>query len=151
AGPREDGQGHVVQRAQLVEQVDELEAPRDPQLDLPVDRRRGDVGVAEQDPAGVDRDEPADQVDEGGLPRPVGADEGEHLTLRRLEVDVVDGVGLAEVLGELLGAEDAHAAALRGRHTSRRAVPTIPAGRASTSTTSTTPSTICQYTVWPTA
>ena len=43
------------------------------------------------------------------------------------------------------------AAALRKRGTRRIAVPTMPAGRARTSTTSTTPSTICQYTVWPTA
>ena len=38
-----------------------------------------------------------------------------------------------------------------GRARSRRTVPTMPAGRTSTRATSTIPSTICQYTVWPTA
>ena len=99
------------------------------------------------------RDEPADQVDERGLPRAVGADEGKHLALRHGEVHVVHGVGVAEVLGQLVRPQDAHeaGAALPRRRASRIAVPTIPAGSASTRTTSTMPRTICQYTVCPTA
>src|SRR5712692_7691822 len=63
----EDGEGHVVERAELVEEVHELEAPRDAQLDLPVDGRRRDLSLLEHDLPGIGRDEPADQVDEGGL------------------------------------------------------------------------------------
>ena len=73
-----------------------------------------------------------------------------------VEVHVVDRVRLAKGLGELLRDQDvwraAHdAAVLRKRGKSRIAVPTMPAGSASTRTTSTMPRTICQYTVWPTA
>ena len=69
-----------------------------PELDLVVDGGARDVGPLEHDAAGVGRDEPADQVDQGGLPRAVGADEGQHLALGHREVHVVHGVGLAEGL-----------------------------------------------------
>src|SRR5436309_2643351 len=99
---REDRQRHVVERAQLVEEVHELEAPRDPRADPLVDRLAGDVGVAEQDLAAVRREEAADEVHQRRLARAVGADEGQHLALVDDEVDVVDGVGLTEVLHQLL-------------------------------------------------
>ena len=73
-----------------------------------------DVGALEYDAARIDGDEPADQVDQGGLARSVGADEGEHLTLRHGEVHVVHGVRIAEVLGQPGRLEQAHdAGALR--------------------------------------
>src|SRR6185369_13080159 len=148
----EDREGHVVVHAELVEQVDELEAPRDAELDLVVDGGARDVRPLELDAAGIGRDQAADQVDQGRLARPVGADEGQHFARGHREIHVVHRVGLPEGLAELGGLEDVHAqAALTGRTAKRRTVPTIPAGRASTSTTSTMPSTICQYTVWPTA
>src|SRR5207237_1319486 len=59
----EDRERHVVQERQLVEEVDELEAARDPGLDAIVDRLRGDVGAAEDDAPAVGAKEPADEVD----------------------------------------------------------------------------------------
>src|SRR5258706_381010 len=148
----EDRERHVVVHAELIEQVDELEAPRDAELDLAVDGGARDVRALELDAPGVGRDETADQIDQGRLACPVGADEGQHLARGHREIHVVHRVGLPEGLAELGGLEDVHAQpALTGRTAKRRTVPTIPAGRASTSTTSTMPSTICQYTVWPTA
>ncbi len=148
----EDREGHVVLDRELVEEVHELEAARDAEPDLVMDRGPRDVGPLEVDPARVGRDQPADQVDERGLPRAVGADEGEHLARRHREVHVVHRAGGPEGLGELGGLEEIHDQTARtGRGRRRRTVPTMPAGRASTSTTSTMPRTICQYTVWPTA
>src|SRR6266542_4157508 len=147
AVPREDSQREVVERAEIVEEVDELEAPGDASGDLLVDGLARDVRPLEHDGAKVHGNEPADQVDQRGLPCPVGADEGQHLSLRHGEVHAVHGVRLAEVLGELrCRQQGAHALALPLSH-SRFAVPTMPPGRASTSTTSTTPRNICQYTV----
>ncbi len=115
-------------------------------------RRAGDIRALELHPPRVRRDQAADQVDQGGLARAVGADEGEHLAGGHREVHVVDCVGVPERLAELGGAQEVHVhVARRGRGRRRRRVPTTPAGSASTSTTSTIPSTICQYTVWPTA
>src|SRR5262249_20556403 len=122
-----------------------------PELDLLVDRGARDVGALEVDAPGVGRNQPADQVDQGGLAGAVGPDEGQHLARADREVHVIDRVGLPERLAELRGLEDVHAQAGRGeRSARRRSVPTMPAGSASTSTTSTIPSTICQYTVAPT-
>src|SRR5215813_11892449 len=47
--PGEDGQGHVVHGRELVEEVDELEAPGDPRGDLLVDTCGGDVSLEEAD------------------------------------------------------------------------------------------------------
>jgi len=70
----------------------------------------------------------------------------QQLTGRHPEIDVVHRVGVPEVLHQVPGLEQRRHA---DRHfeISRLAVPTMPPGRASTRTTSTTPSTICQYTV----
>src|SRR5215475_11083078 len=145
---REDGQREVVERAQLIEEVNELKAPRDPLPDLLVDGIPRDVGALEHDAPRVHGDEPADQVDQGGLARPVGADEGQDLTFRHREVHVVHGVRLAEVLGEICRLEQAHGAgALRHFWASRATIPMMPVGNASTSVTNTTPRNICQYTV----
>ena len=152
----EDRQRHVVEGGELVEQVDELEAPRDPGPDALVDGLMGDVGPAEEDLPLVRGQEPADQVHERGLAGPVGADQGQHFALFHHEVDVVDGVGLAEILHELVSRKQGHGVyrlseAVGGVGEERRAlpptfikVPTIPVGSESTSATRTTPSRSCQ-------
>src|SRR5215468_3475739 len=146
--PGEDGQGHVVHGRELVEEIDELEAPGDPHRDLLVDARRGDVPLEEADGAGVGLEQAADHVDEGGLPCPVGADQGQHLALANGEVHPIDGVSVAEGLGELRRLKEAHVAAAFPLHPRRRpTMPMMPVGRASTRLTNTTPRNICQYTV----
>src|SRR5215472_6834095 len=145
---REDGQREVIERAQLIEEVDELEAPRHPLPGFLGDGIPRDVSALEHDASRVHGDEPADQVDQGGLARPVGADEGQDLAFRYGEVHVVHGVRFAEVLGELCRLEQAHnAGALRHFWASRATMPIIPVGNTSTSVTNTTPRNICQYTV----
>jgi hypothetical protein len=47
-----------------------------------------------------------DGADEGGLARPVGAEDGEHLPAFGVEVEAVEGLHLAEVLGEADGLHD---------------------------------------------
>src|SRR5215470_17477050 len=104
--------------------------------------------LEEADGAGVGLEQAADHVDEGGLPRPVGADQSQHLALANREVHAIDGVGVAEGLGELRRLEKAHVTAALLLHPRRRpTMPMMPVGRASTRLTSTTPRNICQYTV----
>src|SRR5207245_9154441 len=95
---REDGERHVVERAELIEEAAELERSRDPRADPLLDRLLRDVVAAEEDVALVGRQQPADQVDERRLARAVGADEGEHLALLHAEVDAVHRAKLAELL-----------------------------------------------------
>src|SRR5262249_37063457 len=142
---REDGEGDVVERGELIEEVHELKAARDPELDLRVDRRRRDVRALEGDAARVDGNQTADQIDQRGLAGAVAADEGEHLTRCHGEVDVVHRVGVPEVFRELVGPQEGHDASARAnRMATRCAVPTMPVGSASTRTTRTTPRNICQ-------
>src|SRR5207237_8208352 len=88
---------------------------------------------------------PADQVHQAVLAGSVGADQRDHLALADDEVDLVDGVRIAEVLGQLLRHQITHGAnRLLASAASSLAVPTIPVGSASTSATRTTPITDCQ-------
>src|SRR2546426_2520139 len=147
-----DGQRHVVDDRQLVEEVDDLEAPGDAALDAVLHRLASDVLAAEEDLAAVGLQESADQVDQARLARAVGADQRDDLALADLEVDLVDGMGFAEVLGQLRRLQVIHwANRLLAAAASSLAVPTIPVGSATTSTTRTIPSSACQYTVKPTA
>src|SRR5207247_420830 len=68
----------------------------------------GDVLAPEQDLPAVGREEPGDQIDERRLAGAVGADEREHLPLLDREIHVVHGVGVAEILDEILGDQEAH-------------------------------------------
>ena len=106
----EDRQRHVVEQRQLVEEVDDLEAARDAGLDAGVHVLFRDVLAAEADLPAVGQDQPADQVHQAGLPGAVGADQREDLAFADGEVDFVDGVGVAEVLGQLGGLEEIHLA-----------------------------------------
>src|SRR6267378_466879 len=141
----EDGERHVVVERKLVEEVHDLEAPRDAGLDAAVHRQRGDVLAAEHNAPAVGMEEPADQVHHARLARAVGADQRQDLAFLDLEVDVVDGVGLAEGLAQLLGLEEVHCAdRLLTAAANSLAVPTIPVGSTTTRTTRTSPSSACQ-------
>ena len=64
-----------------------------------------DVGALERDPAGVGVVEPADHVEQRGLARPVGPDDGEDLALAHVEAHAVDRLHAAEGLGDLADLE----------------------------------------------
>src|ERR1700694_5714044 len=141
----EDGERHVVEERELVKEVHDLEAPRDAGLDPAVHRQRGDVLAAEHDAPAVGMEEPADQVHHARLARAVGANQRQDLAFLDLEVDLVDGVGLAEGLAQLLGLEEVHAwDRLLAAAAINRTVPTIPVGSTTTSTNRTRPSSACQ-------
>src|SRR5206468_1401640 len=103
------------------------------------------------DAAAVGPEERADEVDERGLARAVGADERQELAFVDREIHAVDRARVAEALVEILGAQQRghFAPCLRrlSHSESRTAVPTIPAGRNVTSAIRITPSVICQYSV----
>src|SRR6266511_2796018 len=149
---REDGERDVVGTGEVIEQVDDLEAPRDARLDALVRRLAGDVVVLEDDLSAVGPQEAAHEIDEAGLARTVGADQGEHFTLVHDEVDCVHRAVLAERLGQRLGREKTHfSAPFFILEASWSIAPMLPFGSASTRTTSTVPRRSCQYTVKPTA
>src|SRR6516162_9640282 len=150
---REDRQGDVVEDGEAVEQIDNLKAARDAGLDTLVNGRERDVLAFEQDLAAVGGQLRADEIDERRLAGAVRANEGEELALVDHEVHPVAGLGLAELLAEIDGLKKDHAIFSFGRSllTSAERAPTIPVGSSSTSSTSTTPSRNCQYSVVATA
>ena len=129
--PGEDRERDVVLYRHLVEQVDELEAPRDPLADALVDGLACDVRAVEDDAARVGTQEPADQVHQRGLPGAVGADQPQQLTLVHDEVHVIHGVGVAEPLPDPGGLEQGHVR--RSAGAGRRAARGFPRGRPASS------------------
>src|SRR5262249_32142226 len=114
-------------------------------LDAPLHRLVGDIGASKENPSAVGLEQATDQIDQARFARAVGADQRQDLALADREVDLVDRVGVAEVLGELLGLEGVHGERRPlPRAQSSLTVPTIPVGRTSTRTTSTMPSSACQ-------
>ena len=77
-----------------------LEGAAEPEPGPPVRRQPGDVRRRPGDPAGGRPEQPGDQVEQRGLAGAVGADDGEELTRREVEVDVVDNGYLADAPGE---------------------------------------------------
>src|SRR5205823_3286696 len=144
---------HVVEDGQVVEEVHHLEAAGDARRDPVLHGLLGDVLAAEVDGPAVGRIEAAAEVHQAGFPRAVGADQGEDLAFPDGEVDLVHGVRIAEILGELRGLQERRHLANRllAIAASILALPTIPVGSTSTRTTSTMPMKVCQYTVKPTA
>ena len=69
------GEEHVVPHRELVEEPEMLERPRHPQRHDLVRRPPGELVAAEAHAAGVRRHEAGDEVEDGGLPRPVRPDE----------------------------------------------------------------------------
>src|SRR5262249_40372762 len=102
-------QKHVLQRRHLLEQRGELERPDQAALDDPVRSEPGDVLTVEPDRPGRRLEEPRQEVEAGGLARPVGADQPDDLALRDAEVEVLDRGEPVEALGELAGLQQRHA------------------------------------------
>ncbi len=92
----------------MLEQLDVLEGTGDAECRDLVRRHVGDVGAVEAEPARGRLVDAAHQVEDGGLARAVGADDGEDLALLDGEAHAVDGADAAEVDRELVGLEEAH-------------------------------------------
>src|SRR3984957_15868647 len=107
-----------------------------------------DVFITEQDSAGFGPQRAGNAVDQRRLPRTVGADESETLSLTNVDADVVERDEAAEALGERGDTQQRRPEF--GRHhpspslrlpRSRPTRPIMPSGAATTNSTSITPST----------
>ena len=100
-----DGEQHVVDHGELGKQRGDLE--RAPQAQTsPAERREPcDVVVEERDAAGRRPDEAGDGVEERRLPRPVGAEDHEPLTLCRRQAHTAERLQAAEVVTEAFDGE----------------------------------------------
>ena len=63
--------------------------------------------------AAGEREQPADQIDDGALARAIRSDQAEDLALRDGEIDVVDRAHAAEMLGQTLELKHRHVPCLR--------------------------------------
>jgi hypothetical protein len=70
-----------------------------------VGRHGQEVLTGVGDPALVRLVEPADHIEEGGLPGPVGPDEGAHLALLHGEGEAVECDDAAEAHGDVIDRE----------------------------------------------
>jgi len=82
-----------------------LEGARDPLGADAVGRPAGDVASGEADAPRVGAERARDQVEEGGFPRAVGAQDPDELTLVDGEADAADRADAAEGLGDALDFE----------------------------------------------
>jgi hypothetical protein len=104
---RIESAGHdVLQDRHLGERLHDLECPRDPALGDHVRLQSPKTLAIEDDLAGRHRDEPRDQVHQGGLACAIGTDQADDLALRELQADIVDGPDAVEDPGHALQFED---------------------------------------------
>ena len=96
----------VLQNGEVRNEPDVLEAPRHPAAHPQAGRHAGQVLPVDVDPSGRDRVDAADQVEDGGLARAVGSDEGGALAARHVERQIPDDLQPAEGLGHPVQAQD---------------------------------------------
>jgi hypothetical protein len=108
------GQEEVVPHREFAEQQRGLVGAPQPLADALVGRQRGDVLAEEFDPPGGGREVPGDRIEQRGLARAVGAEDGVFLTGRHRQADVVDRAQRPE------GARDAPQHQRVGRRERRR-------------------------------
>ncbi len=146
--PGQDRGHHVLQDRHALEGPDDLEGPADPQAAPAECRELRDVGPPEDDRSARGRQQTRDEIEHGGLPRPVGADQPEDLALPDLEADPGDGRQATEVLAEVADTEQRHhasslagtgEAAARTRRRMACRAEMIPPGSTITTTISVTP------------
>src|SRR5262249_33130783 len=150
---REDRQRNIVENAKPGEQINDLEAERDARPDAFVDGGEGD-GVALYQGGAAGRWEwSAGQINERGLAGAVRGHEREECARVDGEIHAIAGAQVAELLAEIDRLEQDHEDFSRGRSLLATAeiAPTIPVGKSMTSSTRTTPSRSCQYSVVATA
>ena len=126
---------HVLEHRHVQEQAKRLEGSRDPACRDRVRRKARHSVSLEDDFAGVGTEEPRDEVEDGGLPGAVGADETDDLALADVKLEIVDHLQPAERFGDAAKLEERHRQTI-----STRDVPKMPAGRTFMITTNNAPS-----------
>ena len=96
AGSDLGGDADVLEHGELGKDFGDLEGARHAQRDPLVGGEAGDVAAVEQDRPGGRREEPADQVEEGGLAGAVRSDDRAQLALRHGHRYVAHGDEIAE-------------------------------------------------------
>ena len=91
---------HVLANGEPAEQPHGLEGPGDSRASHAMRRAAADHGAVRDDPTRCRRKQPGDDVDQRGLPRPIGADQADDLTLIELQADIVQRAQTNEVLGD---------------------------------------------------
>src|SRR6266436_2908532 len=129
----------VVDDGELRERPDDLEGARQPEPADLMGLEAVEPATGEADLARIGSEEPREQVEDGGLPRPVGPDHSQHLALGQRQVEPAHGLEPPEALAESRDLEEAHA----GRFfASRTSAGYAPRGRNSTTEISRRPYTI---------
>ena len=101
---------HVVEHGHALEQRDVLEGARDPELGALVRLAAPVMSRAvEADAAARGRVDAADAVEDAGLARAVGADDGEELAALDLEAHPGEGGDAAEAQVQVVQSEKSHA------------------------------------------
>ena len=104
--------------------------------------RLGYVFVSENDLSRGLREKAADEIEEGGLAGPVGADDGAQFARFDRHGYAVDGDQAAEMLRRVLDTQQAHDAVFRLMR------PSTPRGKNSTISTKKRPTNDIQFSVW---
>src|SRR6185295_14410666 len=139
---REQGDLHVLQRAQIVEHARDLEGAPDAVAREQMRRLAGDVAALEDDAPGVRAKQARDRIEEGALAGAVRADDGAEIALGDAQVDAAERLQSPEALCQSLDPKDIHASFLRVK-------PVSPSGISSTRATMITPIASGQYSVRP--
>src|SRR6185312_10719574 len=132
----------VLAHGELGEDLGHLEGARHAELHALVLRDVRDVLPLEYDATRGRRKEAADEVEECGLARAVGADHRAQLARLDVERHAVHGHELAEMLRYVLDLKQAHFATLLFR------IPRIPRGKKITMSMKNTPMNDIQFSVW---
>src|SRR5437867_5188469 len=139
AGQR--GDLDVVEHGEPREGSHDLEGAREAEPADVVRLEPPEAPLAEPDLARVGSEKPREQVEDGGLPGPVGSDEADHLAVGHGQVEALHGEEASEALGEPAHLEQAQRAILHDR--ARRATKgAAPWGRKSTTAMRSEPYTI---------
>jgi hypothetical protein len=99
---------HVVQHRHPFEEGDVLEGACDPQHRAPMGPQRRDVLPVEEDASAVGPIDAADAVEDAGLARAVGADDGEEVPGVDLQAHARQGGHAAEAQVQILQREQRH-------------------------------------------
>ena len=103
-----DAQPDIVEKGQIVEEVDDLKGPGDAFPDDMVDGELCDIVAFEEDLPGVGPDHARDQVEEGRLPGTVGPDHRGKLSLFHIEGHPVGRSQSPEVLDQSFYCQNGH-------------------------------------------
>src|SRR2546427_583796 len=129
----------VLEDGHAGERLRDLKAPHDAEAGPLVSREARDVPAVEEDPPAIGRERARHAVDQGGLARPVRADEPEPFAGPHVKADSIEREEAAEALGDRVDLEQGRGGRLAHPPRSLRARPGSPSAAGTTNTTSTAP------------